>query len=85
MKHASFPIAKVHTAIRDYKSVAIQSEQLVLLNDFETSKIEPTLKKLEELERFLEELRETHRFQPDISQEPLLVKRLKQRLSEQKK
>ena len=85
MKHASFPMTKVYTAIRDYKSVARQSERLVLLNDFETSKIEPTLKKLEELERFFGELRQTHGFQPDISQEALLVKRFRQRLSEQKK
>ena len=78
-------MAKVYTAIRDYKSVARQSERLVLLNDFETSKTEPTLKKLEELERFFGELRETHGFQPDISQEALLVKRFRQKLSEQRK
>ena len=85
MNHVSFPTAKVYTAIREYNSVARGSERLVLLNDFEASKIEPTLKKIEELEQFFEELRETHGFQPDISQEAVLVKRFRQRLSEQKK
>jgi hypothetical protein len=85
MNHVSFPTAKVYTAIREYNSVARGSERLVLLNDFEASKIEPTLKKIEELEQFFEELRETHGFQPDISQEAVLVKRFRQRLSEQEK
>jgi len=85
MRHVSFPMTKVYTAISEYKSVARRSERLVLLNDFEASEIEPTMKKVEELEQFFEELRETHGFQPDISQEALLVKRFRQRLSEQKK
>ncbi len=41
--------------------------------------------KSNDLEQFFEELRETHGFQPDISQEAVLVKRFRQRLSEQKK
>jgi len=84
MRHVNFPMTKVYTAISEYKSVARRSERLVLLNDFDPSKIEPTMKKIEELEQFFEELRETHGFQPDISQEALLVKRFRQRLSEQK-